>query len=394
MSDETAPHVLFLSNGHGEDEVGARIAEEIGRLRPDLRIAALPLVGVGTPYQRAGIARLEPRRELPSGGLLMHSLSLLLADLRAGFLGLTVGQVRRLAGYRCDNVVVVGDVYAQLLSTLSRAKARFVIQTLVSAYHADGLAYSRPNRLFMERITLPERLLMERAKAVYVRDRATESALHDAGLTHARFFGNPIADRLEGETPEVLAGQRVVGLLPGSRGYRHEALATMLAALELLTGEGITAAVAWVGGELETPPGWQQRLPTRAEPGLVAEFSKGKARALVFESRFADILQSARVVVGTSGTANEQAVALGRPVVAFPVPPHYSAPFLENQKRLLGPALVVVEPGPEEIATALQSWLDDPATAERAGGQGRLRVGGPGGSKAIAEDLLRNFNTG
>lgn len=391
MSDETAPHVLFLSNGHGEDEVGARIAEEIVRLRPDLRMAALPLVGVGTPYQRAGIARLEPRRALPSGGLLMHSLPLLLADLRAGFVGLTLGQLRRLAGYRCDNVVVVGDVYAQLLSTLSRAKTRFVVQTLVSAYHADGLAYSRPNRLFMERITLPERLLMERAKAVYVRDPATESALHDAGLTHARFLGNPIADRLEGEIPSSLAGRRVVALLPGSRGYRHQALATMLAALELLSDEEVTGAVAWIGGELEPPPGWQQRPPARDEPGLVAELSKGNARALVFESRFADVLQSARVVVGTSGTANEQAVALGRPVVAFPVPPHYSAPFLENQKRLLGPALVVVQPRAGEVAAALQSWLDDPATAERAGRQGRSRVGGPGGSEAIAKDLLRHF---
>ena len=391
MRDETAPHLLFVSNGHGEDEVGARVGEVVTRFRPDLRVAAMPIVGVGGPYERVGIPRLEPRRELPSGGLLMHSLPLFLEDMEAGFLSLTAGQWQRLTGYRCGSVVAIGDVYAQLLGALTRARSRFVIQTLVSAYHAQGLAFSTPNRLFMERITLPERLLMGRAKAVYVRDPATESALRDAGLGHARFLGNPIADRLEGRVPGVLAGARVVGMLPGSRGYRHDALAQMLAAFELLEGDSIVGAVAWVGGDLRPPASWEVCALPENDEGLVAELRNGRARAFVFSGRFPDVLESSRVLVGTSGTANEQAVAVGRPVVAFPVPPFYSSSFLENQKRLLGPALAVTKAQPQEIAQALQVWLDDPATAEMLGGQGRLRIGGPGGSEAIARDLLEEL---
>ena len=391
MHDETAPHILFLSNGHGEDEVGARVGEAVARLRPDLRLAALPIVGLGRPYERVGIPRLEPRRELPSGGLLMHSLPLFLADMRAGFTSLTLGQWQRLAGYRCMSVVAVGDVYAQLLARLTRARSRFVIQTLVSAYHAQGLAFSRPNRLFMERITLPEQLLMAHADAVYVRDGATESALRDAGLKQTRYLGNPIADRLEGSAPRPLAGRKVVVLLPGSRGYRHEALAKMLAASERLTGQGIVLAVAWVGGDLEPPPGWEVRTPDEPDLGLTAELRRDDLRALVYQGRFADLLQAARVVVGTAGTANEQAVAVCRPVVAFPVPPYYSATFLDNQKRLLGPALEVTAPEVGEIAAAVQSWLDDPATAALVAGQGRARIGGPGGSEAIARDMVEKL---
>lgn len=386
------PSILFVSNGHGEDVVAVRVASALLRLRPGLRLAAFPLVGIGAPYLSAGIDCLGPRRTLPSGGLLMHSLPLLIGDLRAGFLGLTASQLGFLARQRPDMLVVVGDVYAQLLSGLVRAPCRFVIQTLVSAHHADGLAYSMPTRVFMERITWLERMLMRyRASRVYVRDQVTEIALRDAGLSHVVSLGNPIADELEGAPPRALAGhQRVVAMLPGSRGYAGEALALMLSALERLPGETPLGAVAWSGGEVSAPAGWQLSTPDPADRGLVAVLCKGALRTLVYRDRFADVLQAARLVMGTSGTANEQAVAVGRPVVAFPVPPHYSNAFLANQKRLLGPALTVTNAAPAAVAEAARRWLDDPATGERAGKQGRARIGGPGGSAAIAADILKH----
>jgi uncharacterized protein (TIGR03492 family) len=372
--------------------VAARVAAALLRLRPGLSVAAMPLVGVGGAYSSAGIERVGPRRELPSGGLLMHSLPLFLADLRAGFLPLTAAQVAFLSAQRFRALVVVGDVWAQLLGGLVRAHDRFVIQTLVSARHAEGLAFSSPNRLFMERITRAERLLMRRATAVYVRDQITEAALRDGGLDNALYLGNPIADGLSGVVPVALQeARRVVALLPGSRSYAGRSLATMLTALERLHlsfRAGAVAVVAWAGGELETPPGWQLQPPERADRGLLGELRKGEVRVLVYRDRFADVLRAARLVVGTSGTANEQAVALGLPVVAFPVPPHYSSAFLANQKRLLGPALALVPREPEAIAAAALRWLDDPARAELAGRQGRARIGGAGGSEAIAEDVL------
>jgi hypothetical protein len=45
------------------------------------------------------------------------------------------------------------------------------------------------------------------------------------------------------------------------------------------------------------------------------------------------------------------------------------------------------------IAAAVERWLDDPAKAELAGRQGQARVGGAGGSEAIADDLLAHVDT-
>lgn len=392
-----APRVMFVSNGHGEDVVASRLGSALLTKLPALRVDALPLVGLGDAYASAGIPVVGPRKVLPSGGLLMHSLPLFMGDLRAGFLGLTANQLRFLAGVRADLLVTVGDVYSQLVGSLVRARGRFVVQTLVSAYHGDGSS-PPPNRRFMERFTTLERMLMRlRAQSVYVRDALTEERLREMGVPHAKYLGNPIADGLSGKVPAALDGEtRIVALLPGSRAYASESLPVMLHAIELLAGRASdlpggrppVGALAWAGGELPAPEGWSAHPPPVSEPGLEAELRRGQARVLVYRGRFADVLSAARLAIGTSGTAHEQAVAVGRPVVAFPVPPFYSEMFLHNQQRLLGPGLAVVAGNGEAVAEKAAEWLRDPARAEQAGRQGGARVGAPGGSRAIAADII------
>jgi uncharacterized protein (TIGR03492 family) len=101
-----------------------------------------------------------------------------------------------------------------------------------------------------------------------------------------------------------------------------------------------------------------------------------------------EALDSARIAFGTTGTATEQAAAVGVPVVSFPVPPEHTPGFLVGQKRLLGDALEVVDPEPGAVAHAARRWLDDPDRWARAAAAGRDRMGGPGGTRAIAADVL------
>lgn len=101
------------------------------------------------------------------------------------------------------------------------------------------------------------------------------------------------------------------------------------------------------------------------------------------------MLGAADLVLSTSGTASEQAAALGRPVVAFPVPPSYTGAFLANQRRLLGEALTVSSAEPAALAAALSELWRDPARYAAAAAAGRDRMGPPGGVRAIAEDILR-----
>ncbi|CAN5844101.1 lipid-A-disaccharide synthase-related protein [soil metagenome] len=384
------PTVTFLSNGHGEDVVGALLAEELLRQRPNLWVQAFPTVDEGRAYEHLDIPILGPRRPMPSGGLTMHRLDLLLADLHAGFLGMTADQLTALRRLQSDTLVVVGDVYALLLSSLVPTKTRFMVQTLVSAHHSSGLAEKlrRPNRVFMEGIGPLERSLMRRlTRHVYVRDAATAAFLKRTSVEQASALGNPMLDGAAGVTmPEHAGSPVLIALLPGTRAYAPAALTTMLLALAQMPQA--TGLVAWAGGVLPLPPPpWASALPLPNAVGLTAIFSHGVQRVYVYKQRFADILRSAHLVLGTAGTANEQAAALGKRVVSFPVPPLYTEAFLRNQARLLGDALTVTEPKPEVLAATLQTLLAD-ASGSAHVATAASRLGKPGGTRAIVTDLL------
>lgn len=382
------PTLTLLSNGHGEDAVGALLARTLLRERPTLNLQAFPLVGRGSVYEETGIPVLGPRRALPSGGLLMHSPQLLWQDVRAGFLPMTLQQLRDLRRLRTDVLVGVGDVYALLLASVPRARARYQVQTLVSARHGGGTF--QLNRYFMERVSYPERALMRWLLThVYVRDEATAAWLRTKGLTHVSALGNPMLDALRGRAlPQHAHHTPCAALLPGTRRYAADALTLMLSALA--QSPTVTGLVAWAGGTLPPPPAPWTRCdaPPGSAAGLVATFKHKQQRAYVYEGRFADVLHSAQLVLGTSGTANEQAAALGRPVVSFPVPPLYTRAFLENQKRLLGAALSLSEPHSAAIARTLSGLLDDAESLTGAAEEGVARMGKPGGAEAIVRDIL------
>ncbi len=379
----------FLSNGHGEDAIAARLAEALRKARIDLELCAYPIVGVGEAYEQSGIRVLGPRRAWPSGGLTFHSFKLLWADVRAGLLSLTAQQMRALRRLESEVLVVVGDVYALALSSLVKTERRFYLQPLISAYHQGGVV--RPHRLFMERFTAFERMLMRRLAArVYVRDEPTAALLRRLGVAHAVSLGNPAVDAVHGVAPPCelleLGGVRVA-LLPGSRRHARQALVALLEALAYWPEA--TGMIAWSGGSLPTalPDGWQRVEVSPGRVGFEAVYCRGAQRAYLVRGHFAEILSASQLVLGVAGTAHEQAASLGRPVVSFPLPPFHSRAFLANQQRLLGEALTVTRT-PAEAAEALRALWQDKARYARAAKAGPARMGGPGGSRAIVVDML------
>lgn len=185
--------VLFVSNGPTEDAIGARIAQGLG-----LEVYALPLVGRGLAYE--GVARevLGPRQEMPSGGFLFGSLGNLLADLRAGFLSMSLAQWRAAWRFSADAVVVVGDAYALSVGLLAaRGKPLYHVNPLVSAHY---LEQASPWEVLLDwggsDFTPYERLLQRRARAVFVRDGASLQRLRRLGVAHAYFYGSFAMDLL------------------------------------------------------------------------------------------------------------------------------------------------------------------------------------------------------
>ncbi|MFN2322824.1 MAG: lipid-A-disaccharide synthase-related protein [Trueperaceae bacterium] len=385
------PRTLWVvANGHGEDAIAAALLMELRTRLPDWSFVAFPVVGVGTAFEDLDVPIRGPRVRLPADGLTLHHPSLLWADLRAGLLQVSLQQVRALWAGRADAVLVVGDVYAQGLARLLRGARRFVVQPLVSIRLAEGGGLVPWNRAFMERIRAPERALLRRAEAVYPRDEATAAWLRARGVGAARFLGNPMMDGLSGQKLRGSRPGATLALLPGSRAYAERALLLMAAGMAALADAGAPCVgwVAWTRGDPPPPPtGW-----TSETVGDHDGWGSGDVRVGFVTQRFPDVLASADAVLGTAGTAQEQAAGLGLPVVAFPVEPAYGGAFLANQKRLLGGALQVVESDPARVAAGLRRALHDPAVREAARRDGPERLGPPGGTSAIAADVAARLS--
>lgn len=439
--------VLFISNGHGEDLIGAIVAHELQRQvgQAGHMIHALPLVGLGRPYHDAGIQVLGEARVLPSGGFAKHGARLFVRDLVAGLPGLTRAQIRTMRGTRSQVrlAVCVGDVYPVLLARLFLGRPILFIATAKSEYIRGHFGI--------------EKLLMRHAcELVLARDEATARALRRSGV-RARFVGNVMMDSfsITGENFGLSLERKVVGIMPGSREEAYDNMAIILDAvmrLDHMSGgtldflvalapsldvEKLGRRVSEFGWELvrEPAPAWaesgvagelRRRVPWTAGalPGMpgvsrvprelgmpAASAASGASeapgapgtsgsdgdpathvvRVIVTQGRFGDVLNIANIFIGLAGTANEQACGMGKPVVAFAGRgPQFNRRFALAQKRLLGDALSLVEPDPGAVAREVLAILNDARLYSAARRAGAERMGGPGGA-ARAAGLIRSY---
>ncbi len=388
--------ILFVSNGHGEDAIGAYLAKTMLELEPKLEIEALPIVGRGNVYENAGIPVLGPRWNPPSGGFTFTSLELFLKDWRDGMRQKTHEQHWAIRNSRADAVMVVGDVYALWVTfsfAFKEAKPRvFQYQPLVSRYYQDGMnaadKLERSSRVTVDSFVLPERLYMKRVEKVFTRDERSAAWLRELGVPQAKFFGNIIMDLLtpELELQPILDGRPVLALLPGTRNDYLFSLPIMLKTAALLPEFQTFAAFS---GNLELPTGWVWTTGEIVDNETrVAKHSSG-IEVVILEHGFAALLQAASVVLGTSGTGNEQAVGLGKPVIGFPTTgPQYLEGFAKAQKRLLGVGLTLEQANPELLARAVKIAHQDQDFRAQVKQAGLERMGLPGGAKRIALEVL------
>lgn len=361
--------VLIVSNGHGEDAVGAALA---GRLEPPAAVTAYPLVGTGRVYSRVRL--IDPRADFPSGGFGARGRGWL-TDLRVGALRQWSRQRRAIRDQRgrADLTIAVGDVYCLWMASAARAPV-VLVATAKSARHDP---YSRPEI----------RILQSLAERVYARDEETAAALRAHGV-EAAYMGNPLMDTVG--TPSSPSRRsvdsHVVALLPGSR---TDAYGNLRELLRLVDAVHPRAPVRWVCALAPTLDHRTLAASPVKESWSAAEtaLTRGDVR-VELTGDFAGAVRDADVVVGLAGTANEQAAGLGKPVVAFPGEgPQFTARFLAAQQRLLGDALVATS-GWMQGATAVLRLLGDPEERLRRGAAGRLRMGPAGAIERIAAEIL------
>ena len=355
----TRAAILFVSNGHGEAAIAARIAGETRALAP-LRTEHFALVG-----ERLGggdFVDVGPQRRMPSGGLVaMGNVRAIARDLGAGLAGLFARQIAFLRGARgrYAAVIAVGDAYACALARLARAPLAYV-GTAKSVY----VAPYGPG----------ERRILRGAARIFVRDAATASELRAHGVA-AEAPGKVIVDLLATEARVDWRAPLRLAILPGSRERAYaDALRVAAVVAALRDRAGALDAV------LSVAPNLEER---RFAPAL----ELGELRA--WQGPLGAVLHGATLALGQSGTANEAAAAQGVPVVALELD---DAPrgawYRKRQMGLLGEALVIVPGEPERAADAVAALLRDDARRELMSAVGRERMGGPGGARAIARAVV------
>ncbi|MFG6096689.1 hypothetical protein D0962_24790 [Leptolyngbyaceae cyanobacterium CCMR0082] len=395
--------LLCISNGHGEDLIAIRILQALQGLAPHLKMAALPIVGEGRQYQKLGIEIIGPTKKMPSGGFIYMDSQQLARDLQGGLLQLTIAQLRAMGKWLNpdDVVLAVGDIVPLLFGWLSRHSYGFV-GTAKSEYHVrdeQGTCLVKSTLLdvldFQRTcVYMPwERWLMKRSACVFPRDGITTQRLHRWAV-EAYDAGNPMMDGFAIPTSQQVHQQGLtVLLLPGSRvpeayenwqrllqgvddltRHRHEPTTFLTAAAPSLDMEMLT--------ETLTHYGWQF---------TGQDHQRGQHRLQLDQGLFVDYAYQANVAIATAGTATEQFVGLGKPVLTLPGNgPQFTLSFAQAQARHLGPSVTLVE-HPSQINQMLTAILNDPERQAIIYKNGLHRMGPPGAGKRIAEILLKKL---
>jgi len=369
--------LLFISNGYGEDSIGAEI---VRRLPPDVVAEAYPTIGEGLAYHHV-CAIVGPRARLASEGW-RNVKGSVWRDFVGGGLQ-TIGPAlrfgRRVRGHY-DRVVVVGDLVG-----IAGCAALGVSDVVYLDVYKTGYG-----RLY----SAPERWLIKRTAAVsFCRSDRLAEALRSEGLD-ARFVGNVMMDTITYGDYDVGARRKhptAVTLLPGSRQLTVESFALQIAALRLLPADKrpdiFLAAAGSISLEaLARAAGVAMKGPMTGEAGDGGTLADADLTVHVARGAAGNLLEAADVVLSQAGTATIQALGLGKPVVTF-INKRDRPSRIRDENALFGEARITLSADAAQVASATQLLLDDAAERQRLGAIGRDRIGGKGAIDAILQAI-------
>ncbi|RUT31189.1 hypothetical protein EMQ25_10010 [Arsenicitalea aurantiaca] len=372
MQDGADYRVLILSNGHGEDAIGAEL---VRRLPAGITAEAYPTIGSGAAYQ--GVCPIVgPRAVLPSEGSRVHRGSLR-ADLRGGAIGRLVAGLRflRTLRNRHDDIVVVGDSLGIIALWLAGHREVLFLDVYKTGF---GRPYG----------WLEQRLVLRTARHVFSRSPELAAVLNRAGGA-ASCHGNVMLDTVPRGNFDASAHRsspHAVTLLPGSRGDAPENFALFAAALRLLPAAQRPDVFLALAGTLDPETlasatgltfaagGTGDGLGSLEDEDLLIHLVRGRA--------LGNLLEASDAALALSGTAAIQAMGSGVPVIGFRGATERHSRF-EAESALFGPGRIAVAPTPEALAGSLSHLLSDPEDRARRAAIGRERVGGTGTLEAV-----------
>ena len=391
--------LLVLSNGHGEDIIAVRIIEQLQNVARNLEITALPIVGQGYAYNKFNIPLAGRVQQMPSGGFIYMGGNPLWSDVKGGLIQLTIEQLKlvRQWGKQGAAILAVGDIVPLLYSWLSGANYAFV-GTAKSEYYLRSETDWLPQTSAIERkigsVYLPwERWLMSRnaCKAVFPRDSLTAKNLQKWSIP-TYDLGNPMMDEIAANTKPAKSAKLRVLLLAGSRmpealGNWRQILASLTSVTATLPPEKLEFLAAIdpaLNIQVFIESGVRQGWEIVAEKPLIAILAKGDSTLVLSQRSYEQYLQQSDIAIAMAGTATEQFVGLGKPVVTMSgTGPQFTYAFAEAQSRLLGCSIVMVEDR-EQVGNAIAQLVKDSERLLQIALNGKRRLGEAGAASRIA----------
>jgi len=365
-------HLLIISNGHGEDNIGALLSDKLREvLEGEIPVKALPLVGKGIAYLERNIEIVASFPSLPSEGLAKYGVLNFFRDLKAGLVDQLKKQIRLLSEIK-EKIwlsLCVGDVFLAYLVFWGLKRRVFLLLV-------GRTVRTRPFSIFEKNI------LKKCTQLIWTKDEETYRAL-SSFLPQAVYVGDPIMD-LGGDSFceqdffwRKKGGFRVV-ILPGSRNQQLEKLSVLLKAVFLVSQE---ASVEWV---LVKAPNQSLEELVAFAPDWYCDgdcFWKKGVPVRIFCGPVASVAKGADLVVGFGGTAHQICAGLGIPVLAV------GGKEKKSQKKILGEAVKVVLPEVKAIKENLLCLLNDSEKRAEMSRIGRERMGSPGALDRIAGQI-------
>ncbi len=309
--------IVIFTNGYGEDSIAISI---IKRLKANYMIQGFPMVGDGLLFKSEGISLIYSGKRLPSGGLsLREDFISFIKDIRHGlfleFLKI-VKKMRDLSLYHFYPIVI-GDFYPLFLVYFFAKKRPFFILT------------SKTKRI-KPFSSFEVFLLKTMSVKVFVRDRETEIFLKKYGID-AIYLGNPVIREIGknvGRLPFLKKNKLSILFLPGSRNDVYKNAFYMIKIIDALTEFGRSDSFNFLF-HLSNSTSFEKFLSLFPEQWIKRNIENEKIyniqdkergiQIFLIKDAFDEALKSSSLVVGLSGTANEQSAAEGKPVIAFPI---------------------------------------------------------------------------
>jgi uncharacterized protein (TIGR03492 family) len=329
--------ILFISNGFGEDQIASNLINSLKKSYPSTPIYAIPLVGEGSEYIKKGITPLIKTKPLPSGGFIRSPISLF-KDLFSGMLLQHIKHILLIKKYAklCTATVCVGDVFCLTISSFFNKTKKVFLPTAKS-------------NLFMKHSKIELLLIKKLARLVFARDQATTDSLKEAGI-NSFYDGNPMFDGFKFPNENLLfsKNQKVIGVAPGSKQEAYDNFAYVLkvinkiiekdSEIHFLLGKAKSLNINKLAKAIRHT-NWQI-----LEPENIIINSNNPELKIYITEDFSSVIAESNVLIGLAGTANEQAVYFGKPVICFKgFGPQSTKKRFREQKKLLGDLLFFID---------------------------------------------------